>query len=344
MRSVDADDLFETFMVSAVTTVLTVRAALAATGYPSIGGRSLHIAHMLWGGLLMLVAIMLLLGYLGRDVKYLAAVVGGVGFGLFIDELGKFVTRNNDYFYKPTIALIYAVFVLVFIVVRATQRGRLDAAETVANALELTEEAARHQLDRDERRRALELLRRGDQNDPVVGALSLALTRIAAVSEPTRGPVSSLRARARALYRWLIEQRWFTGVAMGLFVLHAVVVLVQAAVLAARRIRPHVGLPPVSFFDAADLTFSVLPAALVMVGVLRFPRDRIAAYKLLRDAVVIEIFVTEFFAFYKDQFLALAGLFANIVILAILRYGLAQERHLRRERSGGALDAPRPAG
>ena len=34
-------------------TVIAVRSALAATGYPKLGGAELHIAHVLWGGLFL---------------------------------------------------------------------------------------------------------------------------------------------------------------------------------------------------------------------------------------------------------------------------------------------------
>lgn len=44
---------------------------------------------------------MMLLSYVGPAPRSLGAVLGGVGFGLFIDELGKFVTADNDYFYAP---------------------------------------------------------------------------------------------------------------------------------------------------------------------------------------------------------------------------------------------------
>ncbi len=44
------------FLVAAVVTVMVTRALLAATGYPQLGGAGLHVAHVLWGGLLMAVA------------------------------------------------------------------------------------------------------------------------------------------------------------------------------------------------------------------------------------------------------------------------------------------------
>ena len=60
VRNSAAGELLELFLVAAVASVLAIRAFLAATGYPQLGGDGLHIAHMLWGGGLMLVALLLL--------------------------------------------------------------------------------------------------------------------------------------------------------------------------------------------------------------------------------------------------------------------------------------------
>src|SRR5256885_17250506 len=113
IRSADRE-LVDSFLVSAVATLLVIRIYLEASGYPRLGGEGLHIAHVLWGGLGMLVAIVLLLGFLSPGTRHLAAIVGGAGFGAFVDEIGKFLTSDNDYFFKPTAALLYVLFVLLF--------------------------------------------------------------------------------------------------------------------------------------------------------------------------------------------------------------------------------------
>jgi hypothetical protein len=51
----------ETFLVAAIASILTIRLVLRLTGYPQLGGGGLHIAHVLWGGLLMMASIIILL-------------------------------------------------------------------------------------------------------------------------------------------------------------------------------------------------------------------------------------------------------------------------------------------
>ena len=98
VRNVEIGDLQDTFLVSAVVMILVIRLQLWATNYPQLGGGKLHIAHLLWGGVFMVIALGILLSFLGASLRVPAAVIGGVGFGFFIDEVGKFISNDVNYF------------------------------------------------------------------------------------------------------------------------------------------------------------------------------------------------------------------------------------------------------
>ncbi len=134
VRDTDTGGLLELLMVIAVVTILVNRAFLAATGYPQLSAGDLHIAHMLWGGFLMFIALVMVFRYWNPSIRRLAAFFAGVGFGLFIDELGKFITDNNDYFYKPTIAVIYVIFIAMFLLFRGfAEKSELSSRELNVN-------------------------------------------------------------------------------------------------------------------------------------------------------------------------------------------------------------------
>jgi hypothetical protein len=76
----------EWFLLSAVTMILIIRTQLWLTHYPQLGGNGLHIAHLLWGGLFMVISIWFGLIYLNRWSRAVLAILGGIGFGFFIDE------------------------------------------------------------------------------------------------------------------------------------------------------------------------------------------------------------------------------------------------------------------
>jgi hypothetical protein len=153
---VEGENLLEIFFVTAVASVLGIRFFLALTGYPQLSGKGLHIAHVLLGGLLMMLALIITLAYINKSAHYAAAILGGFGFGAFIDELGKFITGDNDYFFKPAVALIYITFILLYLGIEAiVRRPALTAPERMINVLEIAKEIALGDLDHRERKKAL---------------------------------------------------------------------------------------------------------------------------------------------------------------------------------------------
>src|SRR4030043_922736 len=104
-------------LLSSVATVTIVRSFLALTGYPQIGSSTLHIAHVLWGGLILYIAAILPLIYLNPRLHIIGAVLSGVGVGLFFDDVGKFITREYDYFFPAAAPIMYVFFLFLIILV-----------------------------------------------------------------------------------------------------------------------------------------------------------------------------------------------------------------------------------
>ncbi len=101
--------------------VVVTRAFLGATAYPKVGGGEFHVAHVLWGGVLLFAGGLIALTGASRRSGDAAAILIGSGVGLFIDEVGKFITTSNDYFFPVAAPIIYAVFmasVVILLVVR----------------------------------------------------------------------------------------------------------------------------------------------------------------------------------------------------------------------------------
>jgi hypothetical protein len=327
IRDHDAGNLLEKFLVSAVVSLLTIRFFLFLTGYPTLGDGRFHIAHMLWGGLLMFVALLVSLTFLSRKVKYFAAVVGGIGFGAFIDELGKFITSDNDYFFEPTIALIYVCFVLIFILARLIERYfSLDSVEYAVNALEMTKEAIVNDLDVEEKKKALHFVKLSDKDDPVVKLLKKLLQDFQAIE--VKDPNLFIKAKRwlSLHYRVLIQKRIFIKAIIYFFVIKTVLEFVRAGFYVSTMS---------TIADYGEVFSLTLSAILVVLGIYHIKKGKRAlAFESFKLSVLVSIFLTQFFLFYKHQLSALTGFAINIVILSVLQYLLSQENLIRQERVG----------
>ncbi|MBX5439944.1 MAG: hypothetical protein IRZ32_00300 [Solirubrobacteraceae bacterium] len=324
-RDADAIALLETFLVSGVATVLVIRTQLWATNYPQLGGHGLHIAHLLYGGILMAITIALLLVYLNRSLRRPAAVLGGIGFGFFIDELGKFITSDNDYFFKPAAALIYLTFVVMYLLIRTFERRRgLTEMERVVNALDLAAEAARHDLDERDKQRALRLLDGADPSDPLVAPVRDLIARLDALPpRPPRWPARTA-LRIRDAYLAFSQTPLFTplviAVIVGWGVLSLLVTfeLVLSIGLDLGGARPGAesdALSDLSVVNWLSLASSTASGVLVAAGVVRLRRGRVeAAYRSFERALLVSILLTRTFSFVESQFGAVFGLGIDLLL------------------------------
>lgn len=130
-------------VAAAVITIIVTRAYLLLTGYPQVGGDVFHIAHAVWGGLLLMIALVVVLSLANRWATAVASIAGGIGAGLFVDEIGKFITKDNDYFFPLAAPLSYALlaaFGVVAMRVGATRPPK--ARDHLYAALELMKPVA----------------------------------------------------------------------------------------------------------------------------------------------------------------------------------------------------------
>ena len=343
VRAADAD-LLDTFLISAIAAVVVIRIFLEATGYPQLGGGGLHIAHVLWGGLGMLVAIVLLLLYLSPTTRLIAALVGGAGFGAFVDELGKFVTSDNDYFFRPTAAILYALFVVLFLATREVRRFRgLSPEECLVNAVELAERLASGTLTADDRDRALQLLARADQAHPLVVPLraSFVAADLAPMSFARLRWVGSAGART---YAAIVSSRWFRRILAAIFILAGVAFVLTAI--------STVALLGGAFFGVVDAQIALeeetnggtiasliqaiaglVAGVLIVRGVFALRRSRVKAYRAFELAILLDLLLAQPFAFLDVGFGAAVDVFIDLALLATLRYLQNQERKLQVERA-----------
>jgi hypothetical protein len=143
-------------LLSFALSVAGTRLLLELTGYPQLGGGELHFAHVLWGGLALFVAALLPLVLANYWVHRIGAALAGIGVGLFIDEVGKFITATNDYFHPAAAPIIYAFFLLtVLVYVRVRRPAMRSARGELYRAMHGLTELLDHDLEPEERRMLL---------------------------------------------------------------------------------------------------------------------------------------------------------------------------------------------
>lgn len=302
------------FVVVGMATILVTRLFLIATGYPQLGGDGLHIAHVLWGGALLVVAVVLLLTFIGPGVRPLACVVGGIGFGLFIDEVGKFLTDDNNYFYEPAFAIMYASGVgLVVAAQLAFQRTHRHPSEEVAAAADLAVAGIVGGFTQRQRVHAEEFLTAaGNGSDDVLGSREVArlVDVIPDDDADAPDPIRAVQHRLEDWLRRLGERRD----------LWRVVLALSAAVLAGSSVVAVLDVPValengVLFLVIISLG-SLVAAWVLWVAALQSP-SRARGLSLVRAAIAVNLLLTQVSLFRFDPWQATTLVIAGLVVVGL---------------------------
>jgi hypothetical protein len=96
-----------------------------------------------------------------------------------------------------------------------------------------------------------------------------------------------------------------------------------------------------SFNDWGLLVSAVVSGLLVLGAVVLFRRSRLRAYRLLDGAVLVGIFVGQFFAFLDAELSAIFALFFLLLCHGVLRYLIDEEKAVRAQAAGADAAAHR---
>lgn len=334
--------LLLTLIAFGVSVALT-RLVLQLSGYPQLTSGDLHLAHVLWGGLLLFAAALLPLVLANRWVYTAGALLAGIGVGLFIDEVGKFITRTNDYFYPAAAPIVYVFFLLtVLLYLQVRRPGRKDSRTELYAALDGLEEVLDRDLEPGERR-ALEARLSAiahDPDRPEMTRLARELLHFLRADLPIEAEESPdllerLEAHLERLEReWLTRRRLRMLLAAGWLGL-AVYMIFSAVEDLAHLIggEPSVvwsRLPEVlrradvepwnALLQAAVAALLIAALAALLIGRERLAQ-RLATYGLLLALAVVNLFV-----FFYDQFSTILP--ATLELLLLLGGHRYQQRFL----------------
>ena len=322
--------------------VIVTRVFLELTGYPQVGNRELHIAHVLWGGLLLFVAMLLPLLLANRSIYMLSAVLGGIGVGLFIDEVGKFITKSNDYFYPAAAPIIYAFFLVTVLLYLQIARRKLgDPRSEMYAALDELQDLIDHPIYEHERQELEHRLEHVQQNATRPDLAHLAETLL----DYLRSDAFVLRKHEptpweRFVVAWhIVEHKWINrGLYRVILILGLLVTAVpaffdsldtlQAILVSGPTQLEYVGslIKEEVTSTPSELTWLVI--LVVLEAIVALPSIVGAVLLILRRdrygievavlGLLISLTMVNLLVFYFDQFFSLASTLVQFVLLMLV--------------------------
>jgi len=337
VRRPRAEEYLLLTLLSFALSVSLTRLFLALTGYPQLGGGILHISHVLWGGLLLFIAAMLPLVLANRWVYRVVAILAGVGVGLFIDEVGKFITQSYDYFYPAAAPIIYAFFLICLLIYLqlARPRPRYTRSE-LYSVIETMEEVLDHDLDAQERaeiKNRLTYVIEHEENPN--------LTRLASVLQEYFDSeqlylVPDLPSRVQRLSIWFqkIETRFFNRgrlrnlLVVGLGTLGLFSLIIPFFVLiSVVFLNGSIEFDETQWVVMLGSLLGITGLALIFGAGFLFTGKELLGIQIGYFLLLVYLTIVDIFLFYYYQFgMILVVLIQFVILLGLLYY---QERYLK---------------
>jgi uncharacterized membrane protein YwzB len=279
MVSDRSSQLMVIVLVTCALTVALTRLFLVLTGYPQIGNSTFHLAHALWGGLALFLAAIMALVVHNRGAVVIVALLSGVGFGLFVDEVGKFITQKNDYFFPLAAPIVYACLLLILLLTELARRHQLRSPRAhLLAAISLSQTIADGTATKTEitaMENHIRQARTGSLDDASAGLLNgieTSMTLADQVEEPFAFAGRALRRIRRAVATWLPANRArrLVRIAMALFCVLGLVqlLLLVGAAFSPQRLRQALSVRDQPVGDLGKIVFLITWGLNALVAVL----------------------------------------------------------------------------
>ncbi|MFF1946332.1 hypothetical protein ACFVWF_29840 [Rhodococcus qingshengii] len=331
-----AASLVLVFTAATAITVAVTRTYLVLADYPSLGGEVFHLAHALWGGLFLVLSLVLILAVGNSWSAPIGSAIGGVGAGLFVDEVGKFITRKNDYLFPLAATIIYAFLVSLAAVTLYLVRRTRDSARSHAHAaLELFHRAFDGTItDAQVHDLRLHLAQAKEYvAEPKPSSLLEALERAVPFVEVNQRPVGAWNRRLRSVGQFIgktLTPSVTRRIVLILLIFHAIAgTLLLGSQILNHDVFPNavngVGIGPLAraLTDLSVVAWcaaSILALAAAFVS-MRKPENARLVARLGTISMLCLLTVGNSLAAYVDQFAVLADAVLQVTTLAaIVRY------------------------
>jgi|GEM_PF-5884271 len=329
-----------TFFTSASISIPVTRFFLFCTGNPSIQKGEIHVSHVIFGGFFMFLALFLVLIFGNKKIYFWCSLIGGIGLGFFVDQLGKFITVNYDYWYEPAAPIIYVLFIMFFLLIKFfTREKKQNDIEKAYNTLEYIIDFLDDEIDEKEKKRILELIKLRKKQISEKNALAIIKGVEKILSDKTlevpEEKAISLGERfifkLRKIRYKITKKRMYIWILESIVILRSILILIQSSqfIFYKEWKKMDVSRSYMTFLFLFT-TSQIIVGTLFLIGTfLVFSKkgNKKLGLKTCKYGVFVSLFITDIFHFYYDQFSSVLYVIFDLLFLDLI---FAQERDIAR--------------
>ena len=271
--------------------------------------------------------------FYGGQAKKLSAIVFGVGLGWFVDEIGKYLTKDNDYFFQPAFSLIYIFFIILFLIYRYLEKSvPKDPKAILFQVMDKLEELSEDDLEKSEKivllKELKEVQKKGDEKTKSLAfELGHLIERVVPIEDRADGwMVRFWQTIRRFSYQKVFRRKWVLRILLVLAVVYAISGMIDSVYILGRFKENRIfdlWYGDWELLNKTDLRIFTIKAlsdgltSLLFAGGIYWlwRGKKTRGFSFFQYGMLVNIFLTSVFKFYFEQFSGVLGVAVSIVVL-----------------------------